>query len=594
MTDLDRTEKTWLIKSSTRILGPCSVDEIAALLLKKHISIIDEVRQPIGRWKYIREHRIFDEVVQALRTEQENAGDLTQTSATQTMTLTSATITKTDHIFIEDAMTPTPTPPPIARSDQNNPFEQVGLKDVTAREKNLQRDTGVRPVGSTYGDVRDQRVRKQITKSQNAFRLGLLAVSVAVLVLLGVLKLRDSSKREQGYEALIEQALRYKALQLYDRSLVAYKKATLNKEVDENTQSQMALILIVLDRQNVLGRRILEKTFTDEKASRGRQVDAGLGIGISYMMEGSLKEAEESLQKVLILEPNNFIAKVNLAVLALRKGESREALRQFKDIASRHPLHPLVAIGRAIALLQSTPSRDEARDLALEIRGEIPKLPAFKHELSLMEAALWSYDGANPNFNSAIDRFLSEQPSMSNLVARDLRLDWRVMDTEALERTCRDMMTRVTPNSHAKAARSVCLSEAGREADARRFLDEALIEAPKDPLLLFVQAVLLERVARRSEAMALLKLPELSDLPSVWALMGQICLDTGDLNCAQANFQKIYDRDDKDLRAITGLATVDLKTQKVPEAMTMARKGLDLDPSYLPLIELRELKETSQ
>lgn len=593
MTDLDRGEKNWLIKSSTRILGPCSIDEIAALLLKKHISIIDEVRQPSGRWKYIREHRIFDEVVQTLRTEQENSGDLTLTSATQTMTLTSATVTKTDHIFIEDSMTPTPTPPPIARSDQHNPFEQVGVKDVTAREKTLQ-NTGVRPVGSTYGDVRDQRVRKQITKSQNAFRLILLAVSIGVLILLGVLKLRDSSKREQGYEALIEQALRYKALQLYDRSLVAYKKATLNKEVDENTQSQMALILIVLDRQNVLGRRILEKTFTDEKANRNRQVDAGLGIGISYMMEGSLKEAEESLQKVLILEPNNFIAKVNLAVLALRKGESREALKQFKEIAQRHPLHPLVSIGRAIALLQSNPTRDEARDLALEVRADAPKLPAFKHELSLMEAALWSFDGVNPNFNSAIDRFLSEQPPMSNMVARDLRLDWRVMDTEALERTCRDMMTRVTPTSHAKAARAVCLSEAGREADARRFFDEALIEAPKDPLLLFVQAVLLERVARRSEAMALLKLPDLSDLPSVWALTGQICLDTGDLNCAQTNFQKIYDRDDKDLRAIAGLATVDMKTQKVADAMSLARKGLDLDPSYLPLIELRELKETSQ
>jgi tetratricopeptide (TPR) repeat protein len=156
------------------------------------------------------------------------------------------------------------------------------------------------------------------------------------------------------------------------------------------------------------------------------------------------------------------------------------------------------------------------------------------------------------------------------------------------------MMTRITPNPHAKAARSVCLSEAGREGDARRFLDEALIEAPKDPLLLFVQAVLLERVARRSEAMALLRLPELSDLPSVWALTGQICLDTGDMSCAQTNFQKIYDRDDKDLRALAGLATVAMKSQRIPDAMSLARKGLDLDPSYLPLIELRELKETSQ
>ena len=51
--DLNPQIKTWLVKSSTRILGPFTRDEVMTLLSRRQVTIIDEIRQPDGRWNYI-------------------------------------------------------------------------------------------------------------------------------------------------------------------------------------------------------------------------------------------------------------------------------------------------------------------------------------------------------------------------------------------------------------------------------------------------------------------------------------------------------------------------------------------------------------
>src|SRR4051812_45500802 len=95
-------EKNWLIKSSSKIIGPYSATEVAQLLIKKHISIIDEVRQPRGRWAYIRETPIFSEIVHNLRSEQANSAEETASM------LATQTLSRTDLVPTLPELTPTP------------------------------------------------------------------------------------------------------------------------------------------------------------------------------------------------------------------------------------------------------------------------------------------------------------------------------------------------------------------------------------------------------------------------------------------------------------------------------------------------------
>src|SRR4051812_41211170 len=111
--------KVWLIRSSTRVLGPYSLDEVKDLLGSKHISIIDEIREPDGRWTYIRENEIFLDLIRNLRDEQDEDVENTVTS-----TVGSHSFTKTDNVISLDEFTPTP----ILKQDERR---GSGLKDIT-------------------------------------------------------------------------------------------------------------------------------------------------------------------------------------------------------------------------------------------------------------------------------------------------------------------------------------------------------------------------------------------------------------------------------------------------------------------------------
>ncbi|MBX3039683.1 MAG: tetratricopeptide repeat protein [Bdellovibrionaceae bacterium] len=582
----NRQEKSWLIKSSTRILGPSSVEEIAQMLLKKHISIIDEVRQPAGRWKYIREHAVFNETVDALRAEQENSSELTLTqTSTQTMTSHTA-ITKTD--VISDDHTITPTPPPVIRSDLKNPMGSPGIKDVTALKETTMPSLGNKAGGGGYGSVDDRQVHQQVTRSQKTMRWIVIGLIVAVIAGVVGIQARRHLKKNEGYDVLIQQALRYKSLQLYDKSLAAYRKAIQTREAAPEVQADMAPILIVWDRQNVAGRRILEKEVQESAGNRNRMIDASLGIAISYILEGSLREAEDSLQKILVMEPSNFNARLNLGLIALRKGDWKEADRQLEDLTRRAPPHPLVLLGRGVSLLENSDQDDglRARSLALEIQSFLRNSSQLRQELLLMEAALLASDAKA--YLPVVRDFLMEVSNQSSRFARDLRLDWRIADWEFLERQCRLFTEKVDPNSWIKAMRAVCLAETGRESEARTALNDALAQGPRDPMVLFTQANLLFRSGLRNEAFAVLRVSEVANLPVAAKLLGRICLDQGDMNCAEKSFSGLMNGDQRDLMVIAGMAEIAFRQGDRVRSQTLIREGLQQEPSYLPLIELRE------
>src|SRR6218665_2016965 len=106
MDAITNSDKNWLVKSSTRILGPFTMQELADHLKSKQISIIDEIRQPHGRWSYIRENHGFMEIIRAIREEQDTHGEKTMTQS-----IAQHTSTKTDALV--DISDQTLTPPPV-------------------------------------------------------------------------------------------------------------------------------------------------------------------------------------------------------------------------------------------------------------------------------------------------------------------------------------------------------------------------------------------------------------------------------------------------------------------------------------------------
>lgn len=580
---LNNPDKHWIIKSSTRILGPFNLLEVTELLKNKYISIIDEIRQPSGRWSYIRENKMFLEVVRNIRAEQDATSENTMTHS-----IPHNTITKTSDavITMSDELTPTPTP-----THRDIP----ALKDVAATETPIPRNVRQAGAAKSYGASSDRRVQGELAKKSNFWRWAVLCVAGVAAVVVAVTFTQREKTKNSGFEDLMRQALRYKSLGIYDRSLKAYQKATTLGEPDADAQLQMAPVLISEDRQTLVGRRIYEKSFGDSKQTRTQTIEAYLGIALTYMMDGDLKQAEDTLQKALGHEPSNVTALVNMAIIEFKKGNYEAAANGFEEIYRKSPASTLALLGRAMASAEFAKQSNDwsaIPKLIEDLKAAIAKSGYLRQELSLflsyMQAELKDTNG----LTQGINLFLNQMPGQVTLYTHPLLMDWRFSQWDYLEKYCGELYQKQTPTAHLKAFRAICLMEINRDAEAQKLLKEAMAEAPTDAYVLLTQASYLRKMNMLPEASTILRVPSLQILPLRDQIAGDICIATQDMNCAQAAFTALYNKDQRDVDALYGLAWVMFKKKERALAYDYTRAGLQAEPNYLPLLELRDQMES--
>ncbi|MDG0815608.1 tetratricopeptide repeat protein [Bdellovibrio svalbardensis] len=562
------------------------------MLASKQISIIDEVRQPTGRWSYIRESELFMEIVRNIREEQDNSSEntMTQSVAQHTVTKTDA---QTASITISDELTPTPFPV----MEVKPPAMESHIKDVTpsverANSRSLATDNAA---AKSYGSAADNRVKGKIQKQSNVLRWSLIGIAGLAAVAIVVSLSLKGSKKSAGYEELLKQALRYKSMGLYDKSLAAYKKASAIKEPDSDTQTQMAPVLISEDRQSLQGRRILERALIQDGRTREDLVEAYLGISVSYMMDGDLKEAEDTLQKAIGHEPSNISALLNLAIVQMKKGNYLEAMRDFEVIYRKNANSVLALFGRAMSAMEyakSTQDRSFLKPLIHDIKTSLQKTGYLRQELTLFLVYAQNLIGDTDGVNQAVIQFLDSEAGLAERYTHPLMVDWRFTQWDYLEKYCSELFEKSIQTAEMKALRSVCLMEVNRDSDAQKMLQEALTEGPKDPYVLAAQASYLNKVNRLPEAMTILKMPELTSLKVRNHLLGDICIASQDLACTEKIFTQVYQDNRNDVAALYGLAWVKMKKKDRAGAYDYVRAGLEAESNYIPMLELRDQLES--
>lgn len=575
------TEKNWLIKSSTRILGPFDFSEVAELLKSRQVSVIDEIRLPQGRWSYIRENALFLEIVKNIRDEQDTVAENTMTQS-----VAQYTQTKTDHL--PDELTPTPTP------HFDSSFPGRNIKDVTPSAHSPATIGSSTPARS-YGSSGDSRVQGRLKEKSNHLRWALLSIAIVVVGLVTFSISQKDKNKAVGHDELMSQALRYKSMGLYEKALQSFTKGSKLKIPSEDLKVQMAPVLISEDRQSLLGRRILEGALSQDGMSRSQIVEAYLGIAVSYMMDGDLKQGEDTLNKAIGYEPFNLSALLNLAIIELKKGQFHKAMEDFSAIVKRHPDSMLALFGQAIASIEyarGTSDFASLKKLMADIKENIKTTGYLREELSLILVYASSLLGDVDTLNQAVVHFLGQVPGQAKFYTHPLLVDWRFTQWDYLEKYCAELYQKQTPHAELKALRAVCLMELNRDTDADKFIQEAVAEAPKDPYVLIVQASFLNKMGRIQEAMAVLNMPELKPLNVRNLLLGSMCFEAHDVICVNKTYGEVYRQNKQNAMVLHGLAWSALQTKNRTGAYDYVRAGLQAEPNYIPLLELREQLES--
>ncbi len=583
--------KTWLVKSSTKILGPFTRDEVIDLLSRRQITIIDEIRQPEGRWNYIRESHHFKEIVKGLRYEDDHSREDTMTS---TATIGTATFTKTESPVVADEFTPTPLTPP--KSPPGRPGIPP-LRDVTpAKADAIETAKSPNSTYKSYGNINDQRVQNKIQKQNVLLRTILFSIVIVLVLFAGYSFLRKEKRSDLNYDQLMSTALRYKELGLYQKSLESYKKASALKEPDLENQFQMVFLLINEDRQSLNGRRVIERSLLKEGRTRAEVIAGYLGMALSYMMEGDLRQAEDYLQKTLGYDANNEAAKINQAVILLKKGNYSQALSSFEGLAKGDALrYPLILLGKTISLIELSKGKVDKERLTAginEIKSYIGRSHFLYKELSMLLIYLNQLAQDSAGELDAIGAFMDEPHFVTKMFSKDLSLDWRNSEWDFLERYCSDLYNLGKGSGRMKAVRATCLIESNRDMEAAKLIDEALAEEPKQLSSLQAQASYLAKLGRSNEAQILFQNSDFKQTRLALYTQGDVCLVAKDYPCAESAYRTLLQRDFGDVIAHFGLAKIAVAKNDRQKAMAEIKAGFESESNFIPLIEIRDKLES--
>jgi tetratricopeptide (TPR) repeat protein len=580
-----RVEPFWLVKSSGRILGPFLTEKIADLLKTREISVLDEVSDSLRRWQTIQYHTHFKEIVDNMR--KASLSEKTEATWTPggagTMGLTQTLTDISDSDLTEEV---------TMDLEGFNTHKEIVIHDVREQSQLRAPETGGRYQAQHGGNTAINRQVERTTRG-----LWIVTIVVLLAVIAFIVQRRYSGGQFEG--RLPVQNLKQSVVNLvqighYSEALRELK----NYYPDPVSSGDLAIyygsLFIQVEGQTVMGRRLLNLVLASK---RPEVKQAHTGLGVADLLDGQFDSAETNFEKALAVDPDYVPAILNVAALSLQKGDYRRS----KNLASRTlALSPFQ--GEAMLLLA------EAQLYLSKGSGSLVELAPISRTIRDFQERQWDYHGEvgfyglyfdflrrEKGLEEKIERYLDTDPRLTqdhrhNVFIYKGRTSWKVMG-----RFCEQMVDKLQGDPRVAALHASCLAREGKWDAARKAIEMAVHQSPKDPLIQAWYAYVLRESGDADQSSVILARATDSNrkgdyrLPTL--LQARFSQANDDVENAKQSWQKLYERDMNYLPSVAGLAWVNTKTKSFGEASKLIDKGLRISPDYIPLLELRQKGE---
>lgn len=581
----DGEKKDWLVRSSMKILGPYGFEEIINALKNHQVSIIDEVRKSDSNWSYIREHRLFFEIVQHLRAEQDNSSETTlvnktTTGITKTKTINNARTGLTPILLDDDS---TPIPQLRRRNDT--------VKDITPTLETNSISSGLqshKTLTSSYGSANDHKVAARLLNKKK-WIYGVAGVFICSL-LVGTFiytKVLNKKKIEQQEELQALGRL-WSSQGLYTNALDAFHRAKLIAPLSLESDREMAFLYIHEDRP-VEARKILEKQLLLEGLNKNDESSVYNGLGMAALKESNRKAASESFEKAIAFNPSNNEAKLNSIILKFDVNKSKNLISEIESLIDKNS-DPRLALLMQVLLINTLPNQQFSdlylKDIADKVEIQLANGHLIRELLAIQFGVLAKKMNDSVRIEKAFEYFFKNIPFSDKEYSINLHIDSRYFERKMHNKDCHNFAT-VFSNPKGRLIEAMCLMEDGKELEANKIFEEVLREFPGDKYAQSLKVSYLYKEGKSEEALAALDNSLASDV-----LMGlyvglQACIEVSDARCAMSFATKIYGKDKLDSFGLYGMAW-SLENQKKPlQALEYLSLSLKFDKSFLPAIVMQ-------
>lgn len=583
-------DKIWLVKSSYRIMGPYTHNEVCDLIKEKKISILDEVRTPDTRWGSAREKVEFLDFIKQFKN-QDNYDDATMT---QSIARTKSILTKTDHIPFREEMTPTP----FLGTNSGGGFDHSEIQDASViSEVNHAKDTN-NYSNSSYGSLSDEKVKQKIQKESSNLKFILIGLIVfVVLGTIGFFAMRTSLETKE-FDRNISEAIRLKEQRLYVESLNWFERASRIKNPDEQSLFKMSLVKLALKGSSTENRRLYDNIINSPGTNPEQMHDAMLARALTYMYDGDYKRSAFELDKLMAINLNDQEAKLNKAMVSFLDKKYLAAYDLFSFADFNKDFLTIAQFGRVVSAIELFKENPSANTHFVDevLKKELSNKKYLRRSMLLVVAFSQYLKADFVKMNEAVQNYLSEPLELSRKFAHPINIYWNFFDGKILNSYCKELVG-LGANGASKtlyyALKNQCLFESGQEQQAEADLKDQLTMTPQDLYLKLTQVQFLLTRNQDSGAEVVLKsIDQNTNLKSI--LNMELCMRKNNINCLGGFVQEIQNQRSSSPYEDYYLAQYYLKTDNPRKSYEIAERSLEKENNFTPLLELRNTLESRQ
>ena len=574
--------KFWLIKSSGRIIGPYSTPEVTQLIRDRKVSIIDEIRDPNTRWKYIREHANFLDIVRSLRDPAKTAapnstprkphGDETTDMLNLTVTADIKDPTSGSIQALKNS---------LANQPQNNSVDSL-----------LDKKNEQRVQAQKY--IKTQQLLKKpphLQKKQN--RTSMIALFSVLILGIGAMsywwmfqrKPKEVKLRPDQY---LQIANTKYSLGDYDAAVANFEQAAGGLSLSLEDQVRMGISKLH-NNQPTEARKLLESLLPNLRSANLNE-QSRFAIAVAKLKEGQIPQATNELNEFAKNQFWREKAQFNLAASLFSQKKHLESIQLFETLVATAPVKHQALLIQSLAHLSLLPTNydpgmEKTKSLRDLLKLSLERSQDYRAETEVLLARMHLALGDKPAANSFAQEFLDQDPFLSNDHIHDAFLDTSAISWSQIGKECQTVSTQIDVKlSHLFAA--YCIALSGDEVMALQKIQELRNVDPRNPSSFGPYALLLLRQNKTDEARAIAKISPFGSLKLPMIIRARVCEVDKDLNCAEESWKKLAEMDPTNIEAIGGLASVYKQKKQSSELKEILERGRVLSPNYRPLREI--------
>lgn len=585
--------KIWLIKSSSYILGPYSLEEVIQLLTSKHLSLIDEIRSPESRWTFIREHKMLSHVVQFIRDQETLSKE--DTGSTQVIKIS-------------------PPPPSIPKSPLVHQGPENQAKDVTSEE--LPKYDSQSAYSESQMDFTQEsdsnkllksrpnfypQISKEISTPQKSRQRWIPLIAGAGLGVLGVIGF--FIYRYQMNPAILSPPAPIKKVEVNPSDIfLRYEKAFENREFERAYNELLAyeklqalkprevlrkfqIVSLVMNQTGTASQML--SSFDLSALDEEMKLEFQNLLGLIKLQESQFSDAKKIFSDLEKQDSTYEPAQINYMTALLAEGSFSEVNDEFRKLMLAGVKEPSIFILRAMATLQSNAEKSKLQSVIQDLNKFMGRYADYQSEALLLLSALQARIGMYRDANSTVGKLVKYDPDSTKKHFSTFSISRRMSQWSVLAPICDSTVKLIQDGISQKLLEGYCKYQLDDLQGALTVFEKGRIQYNREPAFLGLQAFILFKTKRSSELDAFITANSTANSELFHLVYGWNSLNKGDLTGAAREFKAVLNEIPQNLAALAGMAEIELLSKNKAKASSYISQLQTISENYLPLQTLR-------